>query len=579
VKLSSPAARQEASNLAKAVLLLVVAFVVACVLRFPDRERKPMHVDETTQALKLKEVLSGTYHYDPVDHHGPTLLYSTVPVMTMSGKDWTDMTESGLRLIPVLYGVALLFLLWLVRDGLPLSALAWAGLLTAVSPIMVFYSRYYIMEVLLVFYGFAGIACGWRFFVSRETGWAAGAGVCAGLMHATKETCVLHFAAAAAALFAVWLAEFFSAGVGLGIVNRKRPRPVTRWQLLAFAGSAVLTSVLIFSEFLTDWRAVADSIATYFRMTGRAGGEGHQKGFFYYAGLLWGGSYGTTVIDFPWTPGRLASLFGNSGRIFKVLGLRPDSRIMVVTEAMTMGLALLGCVFAFIVKPERHQTHQFARFMAVFSMVLFLLYSFIPYKTPWCILSAWHGLLLMAGFGAAQLIALVWFRPARIVLQVLLALGVGHLAVQSWRVTRDFAASPSNPYNYSMTSRDALDAVERIRRLAEISPEGSSLVIVQHDENGGWPLPWFLGRHFPNYQWQGGTLETGNASVLLLSGNAEETVQASLAAAGKPDELASAFARMPVSLSTSTGLTMFVRRSLWDRYTARTGWPVRSVQE
>jgi hypothetical protein len=579
VRLSSPAARQEASNLAKAVMLLVVAFVVACVLRFPERERKPMHVDETTQALKLREVLEGTYRYDPVDHHGPTLLYSTVPVMKMTGKDWGEMTESGLRLIPALYGVALLFLLWLVRDGMPLPALAWAGLFMAVSPIMAFYSRYYIMEVLLVFYGFAGIACGWRFFVTRETGWAVGAGICAGLMHATKETCVLHFAAAAAALFAVWLAEFFTAGVGLGIVNRKRPRPVTKGQLLAFAGAAVLTSVLIFSEFLTGWRAVVDSVGTYFRMTGRAGGEGHEKGFFYYAGLLWGGSYGTTVIDFPWTPGRLASLFGGSGRIFMVLGLRPDSRIMVVTEAMTLLLALLGCLFAFTVRPERHQTHQFARFMAVFSVVLFLLYSFIPYKTPWCILSAWHGLLLMAGFGAAQLISLLWFRPARIVLQGLLALGVVHLAMQSWRVTRDYAASPSNPYNYSMTSRDALDAVERIRRLAEISPEGAGMVIAQHDENGGWPLPWFLARGFPNYQWQGGTLETDHASVLLLSGKAEDTLQASLASAGRPTELADSFARMPVSLSSSTGLTMFVRRALWDQYTARTGWPVRPVQE
>ena len=105
------------------------------------------------------------------------------------------------------------------------------------------------------------------------------------------------------------------------------------------------------------------------------------------------------------------------------------------------------------------------------------------------------------------------------------------------------------------------------------------MVIAQHDENGGWPLPWFLARGFPNYQWQGGTLETDHASVLLLSGKAEDTLQASLASAGRPTELADSFARMPVSLSSSTGLTMFVRRALWDQYTARTGWPVRPVQE
>ena len=63
--------------MSRALLLMLVAFVAACVLRFPSRELKTMHTDEATQAVKLHEMMEGQYQYDPKDHHGPTLLYST----------------------------------------------------------------------------------------------------------------------------------------------------------------------------------------------------------------------------------------------------------------------------------------------------------------------------------------------------------------------------------------------------------------------------------------------------------------------------------------------------------------------
>ena len=59
VKLSSPEARAGAQELSRALMLLLVAFVLAAFLRFPDRAARPMHVDETTQSVKLQELMSG----------------------------------------------------------------------------------------------------------------------------------------------------------------------------------------------------------------------------------------------------------------------------------------------------------------------------------------------------------------------------------------------------------------------------------------------------------------------------------------------------------------------------------------
>ena len=46
---------------------------------------------------------------------------------------------------------------------------------------------------------------------------------------------------------------------------------------------------------------------------------------------------------------------------------------------------------------------SFVRFLAIYTFVLTALYSLISYKTPWCVLSFWHGMILLAGVGAVVL--------------------------------------------------------------------------------------------------------------------------------------------------------------------------------
>ena len=573
--LSQPAVR---FRFPSAAALFLFALLAACILRFPSRELKPMHADESTQALKLREALASQYQYDPRDHHGPTLLYSTIPILKLSGTDWNHATESDLRLVPALYGAALLLLLWLVRDALPPNALGWAALFLAVSPIMVFYSRYYIMEILLAAFTLASIACGWRFFLTRKSPWLIASGLSAGLMHATKETCILHFAALTAALIAIRLLNWLSPITPPVSDAPARPFFSPRHALLFFL-AATLASVSVFSKGFTEWQGVADSIGTYFQMFSRAGGQGHEKPFSHYAALLWGGSFGTTSIPFPASPSSLTAILSNPARLAMILGLKADARIIVLSEALLVILAAIGCLAAFSPSRLHHHSLLLLRFLAVFSIALFLIYSIIPYKTPWCIITPWLTLLIMAGFGTSQLLRLVSPRPIHFLTLALLSAATAQLGLQAWRASHDFASAAANPYNYSMTSRDALDAVQRIRRLASLDPAGNSMIIAQHDENGAWPLPWFLARQFPNYQWQGGTLDTDLPSILLLSGEAEATLDKALATSGNPDALSSRFARMPVSLTPSTGLTMFVRKSLWDQYTTHPAWPHTPVQK
>src|SRR5689334_15134136 len=189
---------------------LLLAAVAALALRVPQLDLRPMHNDEAVNALKIQDLWQhGHYAYDPNEYHGPSLHYATLPFIWLGpARDFSQLSEKNLRLVTVVFGVALIFLLWLLRDGLGTSATLIAAGLTAISPAMVFYSRYFIHEMLLVCFTLLVLAAGWRYTRTRHIGWAALGGAGLGLMFATKETFVI---AAGAMGLAALLTVFWNA--------------------------------------------------------------------------------------------------------------------------------------------------------------------------------------------------------------------------------------------------------------------------------------------------------------------------------------------------------------------------------
>src|ERR1043165_1774157 len=132
-------------------LALLLAIAGALALRLPQLDSRPLHNDEAVNAVKVTELWQhGCYAYDPDEYHGPALHYFSLPLLWLSGpKDSDQLAGATLRLVTVAFGAGLLLLLLLFADGLDRTALIWAGVLLAVSPAMVFYSRYFIHEMLL----------------------------------------------------------------------------------------------------------------------------------------------------------------------------------------------------------------------------------------------------------------------------------------------------------------------------------------------------------------------------------------------------------------------------------------------
>ena len=135
-------------------VLFLGALSAALILRVPRLGLRPMHHDEANQAVKFGALLEkGEYRYDRHDHHGPSLYYLTLPFAWASGaRTLAQVDEPMLRAVPLAFGAALLLLLLLVRRDMGGHGMLWAGFLLAVSPAFVFYSRFYIQEMVFLFF-------------------------------------------------------------------------------------------------------------------------------------------------------------------------------------------------------------------------------------------------------------------------------------------------------------------------------------------------------------------------------------------------------------------------------------------
>src|SRR5207244_797388 len=105
------------------------------------------------QADRLGTLLEKhSFQYDPAEYHGPVLTYATLPVAWVAGqRRYADLSEWTIRMAPAIAGIALVLLSFAIarltgRNAGPNAGTA-AALFTAVSPALVYYSRYYIAEM------------------------------------------------------------------------------------------------------------------------------------------------------------------------------------------------------------------------------------------------------------------------------------------------------------------------------------------------------------------------------------------------------------------------------------------------
>ncbi|MFP4502309.1 MAG: flippase activity-associated protein Agl23 [Candidatus Hydrogenedentota bacterium] len=517
-------------------LAFLLILALAAAFRLPALGLRPFHGDEANQAVRTGMLLEdGVYEYDPHEHHGPTLYYLALIPLRLTGTDTLeDATEATLRLLPAVFGIALIALLWPLRHALGPGATLTAALFTALSPALTFYSRYYIQEPLFIFFAFAALVSGWRYCQRPTLTMAALTGACLGLTFATKETCVLIFLAMALAIAGtVGIACLRKNGDGTKRVPKRVDYPhFSAIRVAAFLLAGLIVSVVLFSSFFTHWQGVLDSIRAFTTYLTRAEGEGsagiHDHPWHYYLSLL---TY-----------------------TYRAAGQR-------YTEALPLVLGGFGALYA-LLRPQRNAVDNgvhLERFLALYTLVLVVLYALIPYKTPWNLLPCYQPLLLLAGIGLAALVRGLRWRPLQGVALLLLTTAMAHLGWQAYRVNFVYPAHEGNPHVYAHTSTNALRMVERINNIAALNPNSAQMpIIIVQPDGDYWPLPWYL-RHFDNAGYWEAPPATADAPILI----ADTAVHPALA-----NQLQADYMIQTYGLRPGEHRLLYIRRDLWDRFMA-----------
>ena len=404
---------------------------------------KPPHFDEGINGWFCDQMAkTGYYAYDPTNYHGPLHFYILFTSLQLFGRNlW------ALRLPVVLASLLTIFWMFLFRPFFGRTVCYLAAFGMAISPGFIFYDRYSIHESWLVFFlmvafwGILGIS------TSREPKyfWAFILGLTGMIL--TKETYIIH------------LAAFAAAGLLVSILNKLLPsssvpsgpeldRTGGRFPVQHVAGATLVGVALIiffYSGNFRNWKGLEGLYQTFLPWTKTAvDAAGHAKADF---------------DLFPVVPPFLAH--------FPVLGAFANFklnwywiRLLLDYEWFTAAGLLFSFRFFLGGNPA-------LRYLALYGLGVLLVYSIVPYKTPWCIISiVWPFLFLGAAF-----LEFIAKRLNRLV-AVLVALPLfAHAAWKSYDLNFVRFDNAKERYVYVQTFREYRDFVNPILEKGAKNPE------------------------------------------------------------------------------------------------------------
>lgn len=485
----------------------LAVLLLAAALRFHDLGSRPLHADEATGARMTARMMeTDDYRFDPKHYHGPTLgLLGGAAAKLAGHTGWRDLQVTPLRAVTSTAGLLLVMLPLLARRRFGDGPALVAALFLATSPLLVYFSRMYIHEMLLALCG--GLAL-WQATGTRYR-WLAGLWV--GLMFATKETFVISMMAWGGAAAVVYLME------KRGRIDIPELWRVCGRDAMIAGGIALVVSFAFYTQGFRYWQGAVDAVRTYFIYETV---PGHDKPFGWYAVLmLW-----------PVQSG----------------GFRWGETVLALAALMAVAISLRPGAMA------RH-TVLAVRFLGLSAVFHGIIYSLISYKTPWLMVLPWAHVALLAGFAVCHP-AFTSRRSLQIAAVALMLVAAGAQLVQTARSSFRFASDSRNPYAYPASSSD-LNSLESWITALDTATDFQSIEPIIVVGSDYWPLPWYLRRH----QYVGYYTEPPPSI---------ERLPLVFDIAGVDESLMATHVPIPRGLRDGLPMIAWVRFDFWDAYVA-----------
>lgn len=449
------------------LFFLIILNLSAC-LRFYNLDVRPIHHDEGNNglwALNIKEKVPRSM--GPGGRHGPLPHFLNAFAFYLFGDN-----DFSLRLFAALCGVGLIAMVYPFRELMSEIGTLGSLLLLGLSPLMIYFSRFAINEIFLVFFTLILALALYRWILEGKQNYfllAAGAWA---LMVATKETWIINLMALVAAL----IITFY--------LHRKELPPLRtnlRLNLKILGGGIILSLLLLigfYTSFFTKFRDLR-SLYQYhsFWISYGLKGEDHVYPFATYLTHL--------------------SLWELSSLLLAAIGL------------------LLWLRF-------RDRWGTYLSFWTLFTL---LAYSLIDYKTPWLITNILLPLSLLAGYSLKYL--LDFSLKTKKLIPLISLLLIGCFAFSLWKAVelnyRRYDDSNlwvvySQEFRYI---RGLYKRIYQVARAQENSKQTEINIFLSDDHRS--PTDWYL-RRFPGKILYKNQSQITQADMLLFSNGTETLV-------------------------------------------------------
>jgi uncharacterized protein (TIGR03663 family) len=515
---------------------------IATCLRFVALTLKPLHHDEGVNGFFLTDLFrKGEYHYDPANYHGPTLYYIALAFSKIFGN---ELNTTTIRASVAVWGVLMVVLCFYLRRYIGKTGSLFAALFLAVSPGMVFISRYFIHEIFFVFLSLSVVVAVTFFIEKRRAGPIAIVWMALILL-----TCFLPSTLALAAKIAgdnqsvLWAMRslFFVAESALvffvirALLTWNDGKPV--YFLLAAACIALLFATKETAFITLGTMAIACACVAIWRRINKPQTESPDDEIDD-AALNWKnfleamGSGTDRVLLFASAAALIAYLiilffssfftnpdgvkgFYEAYTIWSKTGSKDHTqngtwaylKWGMQIEAPIYILSAVGAILALL-----KARHRFALFTGFWAFGLLAAYTLIPYKTPWLALSFLLPMCIVAGYGIGQIAASKdnGFKYLGVFL------GIAAAAIMSYQTyDLNFVRYDDDhmPYVYAHTRREFLDMIREIDHYAEASGKGkdAQIDIVSPDY---WPMVWYT-RDYTHANYWGKMVDVTDGDIIV----------------------------------------------------------------
>jgi uncharacterized protein (TIGR03663 family) len=477
---------------------VIAIFLIAAVLRLYDLNLVPLHHDEGVNGnFLVRLVREGAYNYDPANYHGPTLYYfaAVIPWITKvlfgnAARDNYGLTTFTIRLVPALFGLATIALIFLLRRRLGTVAALAAGLMLAVSPGAVYLSRYFIHETLFVFFTLGIVVAVVRFYDERNSAYLIPAAASAALLFATKETAMISAGVLLIAYLTTGAYIWLLRGAGVPSAPKRSREANSLSDIFDQSRSSLITNlvlallvfvalyVLFYTSFFTNSKGFSDSLQT-FAIWAKTGKEAHVH--------------------------------------------PPEQYIkwLIKQESPLLFLGAAGAAIT-VLRPK----NLFALFCGLWSFGLIVAYSLIGYKTPWLVLNFIIPLALIAGYAIQAIYEMFshvigatlvgWLLAGTILLLAVAVAGYQTIDLNFRNYDND---NEYYVYVYAHTRRSMLNLVDEVERIAKQNGgDKAGITIVSPDY---WPLPWYF-RNFSRVGYYGRMAATSEPIIIANANQKDE---------------------------------------------------------